>query len=337
MMVKDRLLVLLQILQEHTDDETWMTTAEILDRMAKEGQEGCIRTLRRNIVTLRNCGYDIGIRETNGGPTEYAWLGRDWSMPELRILVDAVAAAQFLSPEKSRKLIAKLSGMAGPSHADELKPRILVSENVKAKNNYMINTVDAVRKAIDRNKKITFRYLQYDEHKEQHPKHAGTEDERYVISPYATVWNNDRYYLVGWSDRRKQVVTFRIDRMQETKQLAQKRVPAPEDFNIRDYTEKVFRMYSGPEETVTLRCSLAIMDQVIDRFGEGVEVKDVEVETVKGEKTGYFTITVPVNLSTTFYSWVFTYVGQMKILGPEYVREEYTGYLKQAMDGMTEK
>ena len=334
MMVKDRLLVLLQILQEHTDDETWMTTAEILDLMAKEGQEGCIRTLRRNIASLQNCGYDIGIRETSGGPTEYAWLGRKWIMPELRILVDAVAAAQFLSPGRSDKLIAKLAEMAGPSHADELKPRILVSENVKAKNEYMIYTVDAIRKAIDRNKKITFRYLQYDEHKVQHPKHEGKDEEWYVISPYATVWNNDRYYLVGWSDRRKMVVTFRIDRIQEAKQLPNKRIPAPEDFDVRDYTDKVFRMYSGPEEEVTLRCKLEIMDQVIDRFGKNFEVKDLEVKTVKGRKTGSFTITVPVNLSTTFYSWVFTYVGQMKILGPEKVREEYAGYLKQAMDEM---
>jgi predicted DNA-binding transcriptional regulator YafY len=337
MMVKDRLLVLLQILQEHTDDETWMTTAEILGRMSKEGQDGCIRTLRRNIASLQNCGYKIGIRETNGGPTEYAYLGRKWVMPELRILVDAVAAAQFLSQSRSKKLIAKLSEMAGPSHTDELKPRILISENVKAKNEYMLYTVDAIRKAIDRNRKITFRYLQYDEHKEQHPKHAGTDDEWYVISPYATVWNNDRYYLVGWSDKREKVVTFRIDRIQEAKQLPNKRVPAPEDFDIRDYTEKVFRMYSGPEEKVTLRCSLGIMDQVIDRFGESVEVKNLEVKTVKGKKTGYFTITVPVNLSTTFYSWVFTYVGQMKILGPEKVRKEYEGYLKQAMNEMAEE
>lgn len=335
MPTKDRLLVLLQTLQEKSDDKTWLTTAELRKALEDEGHECSIRTLRRDVQSLLNCGYTVDVKESEGASTIYAYTGRNWSMSELRILVDAVAAAQFIPPEKSNKLIGKLSEMAGPSHTDELMPRILVSEHVKAKNNYMIYTVDAVRKAIDRNKKITFRYLRYDEHKQQHPKHEGTQDEWYVISPYATVWNNDRYYLVGWSDKRKKVVTFRIDRIQETKQLAQKRVSEPEDFDIRDYTDKVFRMYSGPEEEVTLRCSLEIMDQVIDRFGEDVEVKDLEVKTVKGKKTGSFTVTVPVNLSTTFYAWVFTYVGQMKILGPEKVRKEYEGYLRQALKEMT--
>ena len=332
---KDRLLVLLQTLQEQSDDETYLTTAFLRAALEKEGHECSVRTLRKDMVSLQNCGYNIDIRETLGMATEYAYLGRPWSMQELQILVDAVAAAQFIPQKKSEQLIQRLSAMAGPSHDEELRPQILVSEHVKAKNNYMIYTVDAVRKATDRNKKITFRYLRYDEHKQQHPKHEGTENEWYVISPYATVWNNDRYYLVGWSDKRKKVVTFRIDRIQETKQLAQKRVPEPEDFDIRDYTDKVFRMYGGPEEEVTLRCSLEIMDQVIDRFGEDVEVKDLEVKTVKGKKTGSFTVTVPVNLSTTFYAWVFTYVGQMKILGPEKVRKEYEGYLRQALKEMT--
>ena len=84
-MVKDRLLVLLQILQEHTDDETALTTSELLELMEKEGQEGCKRTLRRNIASLQNCGYDICVTEANGMPTEYAYLGRKWSMPTLQI------------------------------------------------------------------------------------------------------------------------------------------------------------------------------------------------------------------------------------------------------------
>ena len=332
MPTKDRLLVLLQTLQEKSDDQTWLTTADLRKALEQEGHECSIRTLRRDVQSLKNCGYQVDVEEFEGASTRYAYAGREWKMSELQILVDAVAAAQFIPQKKSEQLIQRLSVMAGPSHDEELRPQILVSEHVKAKNHQMIYTVEAIRKAIDRNKKITFRYLQYDGQKKQHPKHAGTADEWYVLSPYATVWNNDRYYLVGWSDKRGKVVTFRIDRMQDAKQLPQKRVPAPEDFDIHDYTDKVFRMYSGQEEEVTLRCSLEIMDQVIDRFGDGVEVKNLELKTEKGKKTGAFTITVPVNLSNTFYAWVFTFVGQMKIQGPEYVRREYAGYLEKAID-----
>ena len=184
-----------------------------------------------------------------------------------------------------------------------------------------------IRRAIDRNKKIRFRYLEYNTEKQQVRKHEGTEEEWYVVSPYATVWNDDRYYLVGWSDKRRKVAVYRIDRMKVPKQLPNKRVPAPDDFDVRDYTDKVFRMYEGTEETVTLCCSLEILDQVIDRFGEGIELRDVTEDA--------FTVTVPVSLSTTFYAWVFQFVGRMSITAPESAREEYTGYLKKALEDVT--
>ncbi len=323
MVLKDRLLVLLRILQDHTDDETWLTTAQIRALMEAEGQDGCIRTLRKNVAVLQDCGYEISVRERNGMPTEYAYLGRKLSMPDLQILVDAVSAAQFIPQKRSEELIAELSVMAGPSHVKELRPQILVSEHVKAKNKNMIYTVQEIRRAIDRNKKIRFRYLEYNTEKKQVRKHEGTDEEWYTVSPYATVWNDDRYYLVGWSDKRQKVAVFRIDRMEVPKQLPNKRIPEPKGFDVRDYTDKVFRMYGGPEERVTLRCNTEILDQVIDRFGDGIDIKP-------GKK--HFTVTVPVSLSTTFYAWVFQFVGKMSIVCPEYVREAYAGYLEEALD-----
>lgn len=322
MLIKDRLLVLLQILQEKTDDETWLTTAQIRELLEAEGQEGSIRTLRRNIQSLLNCGYDIGIREASGLPTEYAYLGRKLSMPDLQILVDAVSAAQFIPQQRSEELVRELSAMAGPSHVQELRPQILVSEHVKAKNKNMIYAVQEIRRAIDRNRKIRFRYLEYNMAKQQVRKHQGTDEEWYVVSPYATVWNDDRYYLVGWSDRREKVTVFRIDRMEVPKLLPARRVPEPEGFNIRDYTDKVFRMYGGPEEKVTLRCKAEILDQVLDRFGDGIDLHAAP---------NHFTVTVPVNLSTTFYAWVFMYVGKMTILSPAHVKETYKNYLEEAL------
>ena len=323
MPIKDRLLVLLQTLQEKSDDETWLTTADLRGVLEAEGHECSIRTLRRDVRALNNCGFDVAIQESKGMYTRYAYMGRKLSMPDLQILVDAVSAAQFIPQKRSEELVAELSSMAGPSHVQELRPQILVSEHVKAKNKNMIYAVQEIRRAIDRNKKIRFRYLEYNTDKQQVRKHEGTDEEWYVVSPYATVWNDDRYYLVGWSDKRNKVTVFRIDRMEVPKQMPNKRVPAPEDFDVRDYTDKVFRMYGGLEEKVTLRCSMEILDQVIDRFGDGIDIK-------AGKK--HFTVTVPVSLSTTFYSWVFQYVGKMSIIAPEHVRTSYAGYLEEALD-----
>ena len=200
MPMKDRLLVLLKTLQERSDDETWLTTGDLRAALEAEGLDCSIRTLRRDVQSLNNCGYDIAVQETEGMFTRYAWMGRKLSMPDLQILVDAVSAAQFIPQKRSEELVAELSAMAGPSHVQELKPQILVSEHVKAKNKNMIYAVQEIRRAIDRNRKIRFRYLEYNTEKEQVVKHKGTEEEWYVVSPYATVWNDDRYYMVGWSD-----------------------------------------------------------------------------------------------------------------------------------------
>ena len=321
---RNRLLLLLHTLHDHSDDDMWLTTADLRSVLEAEGLDCSIRSLRKDIQSLCDSGFDIGIRETEGKPTSYAWQDREWSSPELQILIDAVSSAQFIPKERSEELIGKLSGMAGPSHRGELKPQILVSEHVKAKNKNMIYSVQAIRKAIEEDRQIKFKYLRYNKDKQQVPKHAGTSGEDYIVSPYATVWNNDRYYLVGWSEKRQKIAVYRIDRMMVPTQVRRKRVPPPEDFDVRDYTDKVFRMYDGMQEEVTLRCRMAILDQVIDRFGEDVKLNVLDNAT--------FDVTVPVCLSGTFYAWVFQYTGEMRILEPEYVRNEYAGMLENAVD-----
>ena len=320
---KDRVLCLLQILRKETDDETWLATEEIRDRLKAEGVKCTVRTLRTDIKALRNSGIEIGIEEKDSEQTRYCWKEREWSVPELQVLIDAVSSAQFIPQGRSEKFISRLAKMAGPSRERDLKPQIMVSERVKAKNRNMIYSVQAIRKAIEENKKIRFRYLRYTEDGKLVPRHEGTEEEYYVVSPYATVWNNDRYYLVGWSDKRNSVNVYRIDRMEVPKLTRQKQVPPPEDFDIRDYTDKVFWMYDGPREEVSLHCKKEILDQVIDRFGESVNIQLNDDDT--------FDVKVPVSVTGTFFAWVFQFVGKMKIMTPKHVREAYAGYLQEAI------
>lgn len=112
--------------------------------------------------------------------------------------------------------------------------------------------------------------------------------------------------------------------METPKILARKRVPQPEGFNVQDYTDKVFWMFNGPQEEVTLRCRQAILDQVIDRFGQDIEIMNVQNDT--------FDITVPVSISGTFYAWVFQFVGEMNIISPGHVKDAYADYLQEAID-----
>lgn len=323
MAMKPRILYLMQYLEQYSDEQHPVTTAEIRQALAAKGCPVTIMTLRSDIESLMEAGYEIAVNEKEGFSTSYSWINRDLSAPELQILVDSVSSSQFITAEKSRDLIKKLIKLAGPSDRAGLTPRILVSEHVKAPNTQILLSVQAIRRAIDRDRKITFKYIQYNIEKEPVLKYAGTPEEDYVVSPYATIYNNDRYYLVGYYEKREKVNTFRIDRMTKVKQIQKKRVPEPEDFNVQNYTDKVFRMYDGDEEHVTLRCKHTLMDQVIDKFGKGIEIKNVRKDT--------FDITVPVAVSGTFYAWVTEFAGEMSIIAPEHVRDAYAKHLQKAL------
>lgn len=324
MIMKNRILLLRDYLQEHSDEKHPVRTAEIRKYLRENGISVSVPTLRTDIQSLLDSGYEIKIREEEGRPTTYAWLSRDWDGPEIQILTDAVSSARFITREKSSEMIEKLSGLAGPGIKEELLPPIIVTEHVKAQNEEIFRIVQAIRKSIRNKRMIRFSYYHYGirEGKKGY-EFCQTETEQ-DVSPYATVWNSDRYYMIGWSDGKKKIVPYRVDRMGMPESLPRLSKPCPEDFNIQEYTDRIFWMYGGPKETVTLRCRHSILDQVIDKFGEIKNISNVRKDT--------FDITVPVFLSGTFYAWVFQFVGEMNIIAPGHVKDAYADYLQQAID-----
>ena len=321
---KDRLLLLLKMLQKQTDEDTWLSTEEIRRALEKEDVACSVRTLRTDIRALKDSGYEIAVEEKKNRQTRYAWLDREWSKPELQILIDAVSAAQFIPVARSEELTEKLAAMAGPSHTEELKPQILISEHIKAKNRNMIYSVQAIRKGIEQNKKIVFRYLRYTTDMKQVPKqNEEGEEADYIVSPYALIWKKDRYYMVGWSEKHEAVAHFRIDRMGMPKSTGDPRRPAPKDFRPEDRTDRIFSMFDGPEETITLHCKKHLIGQVIDQFGEGIQISKTNDDMLE--------IIVTVHLSPTFYGWVFTWGGDVKIEGPENVLAGYREMLGKAL------
>ena len=317
MATKSRVLFLLKLLQQKSDENQPLTTAQVRKALAAEGYPASIKTIRDDIETLKESGYDIVVNESSGLTTTYSYVDRELEVPELQILIDAVASSQLITKEKSRMLIKKLASMAGPTSREDLQPRVLVSENIKAQNAQILFILQKIREGIKNNRKISFKYYNYNLKKERVPRHDG---EIYVISPYATVWKDDRYYLVGYSDKRNKVVPFRIDRMETPSLTKQVRVPAPADFNIRNYSEKITKMFDGPEEEIILRCKNETIDQIIDKFG-----KDVEVITVDEE---HFEVRETAAISGTFFGWLFQYVGDIELVSPANVLKEYVARTK---------
>lgn len=185
--------------------------------------------------------------------------------------------------------------------------------------------VDILHTAIQKRKTVTFQYTEYTPAKEKRLKHDGL---TYVLSPYDMVWCNDDYYIFGFSESHGKVVTFRVDRMYRPMLSEDTYREPPPGYDVAEYCRQVFYMYDGQTTQVTLTCRNDLMDDIIDRFGEDVQVEPSDHEHVR--------VTVEVSVSPTFYAWVFTYGGGIRITAPETVREDYHAHLQAAMDSITE-
>ena len=145
---KGRVLYLLRYLQQCSDEDHPVTTAEIRKELADKGCPATVETVRDDISMIRGCGFDIAVSEKSGQSTTYSYVDRDFSAPELQILIDAVSSSQFITKSKSEQLINKLVSMAGPSHAEELQPNVLNAEYVKARNSQFLYIIQRIHEAI---------------------------------------------------------------------------------------------------------------------------------------------------------------------------------------------
>ena len=198
---------------------------------------------------------------------------------------------------------------------------IYATNRIKSRNESLLYTVDAVNKAITSKSKVSFQYYDYTPEKKKILRNDG---EIYILSPYALFWNEDFYYVVGYSDKHDNVSTFRADRICHLEMVEEKAVSKPKDFSLDRYSRQIFEMYDGDTVRVKLECRNELMKYVIDRFDESVET---EIAT---ENTFY--AYPEVALSPNFYSWLFKFAGEIKLLSPERARDEYFAKAKAILE-----
>ncbi len=302
--VKKRILTLLKYFYEKTDEDHQTDTFKLLKYFEEQETPANRKTLKNDIKTLIDAGYDIVVVPSK--PNKYFLGDRGFETPELKLLVDAVSSSRFITQKKSNQLIEKLTAMASISHREEMKRNVYPTSRAKSTNESNLYTVDAINDAINRKKKIAFKYFEYDVDKKKVFRHDG---EKYVVSPYALIWNEDFYYVMGYSEYYSKVVTFRVDRIRDAEVLQERVKGKPKGFKIEDYAKKTFEMYDGEEAKVKLECKAEFMKYVIDRFGENVKTGKID--------DSRFLATVDVALSPTFYAWVFQFKGGIKIKSPK--------------------
>ena len=316
---KGRLLFLLRYLQQNTDDQHLVTTPALLSVLESAGYPVDRKTLYDDINVLKE-DFDIDIITEKHRGNEYFIGGREFELPELKLLIDAVASSRFISAKESRKLIDKLSSQASIWQKGDLEPRITIGERIKAPETRIYYTIDRLNSAIKHRKQVRFQYTEYDSRRRKILRNGG---EVYTNSPYDCLWNDDKYYLIGYSEKHQGLVTFRIDRIVNLEILEEKSLPKPRNYRISGFANKVFRMYDGTLQEVELFCKEPMMKQLVDHFGTDFEVLPAE--------EGYFTAKIKVSVSRTFFSWLFQFGSDVRIIGPEQVREQYRRMLEDAL------
>ena len=312
---KEKLLAIMDISTRETDEAHHLSAQEILDRLAQQQLEAERKSLYRDIALLEERGWDI-LHDKSG----YYLASGTFEVAELKLLADAIQCSRFITEKKSYELISKLESLTSRHQAKELRRRLHLVGRPKASNEQIFYNIDAIYTAISQNREIRFYYLEWHSDGKRYRKEGV-----YQASPYDLCWESENYYLVAHTEKRG-TTHFRVDKMEGITLLDSPR-QHPElyrDLNMAEYSKRVFGMFSGPLTTVKLRFPDSLADSAVDRFGSDIMM------TPQGDSS--FTLTVPVDVSPVFFSWVFSFAGRVKILGPEEVVEQYQALCRKAIE-----
>jgi predicted DNA-binding transcriptional regulator YafY len=315
---KSRILYVKRFLEEQTDEAHPATIADILAYLSSLGITAHRRTVILDIEQLMETGIDI---VCNKGRRQNEYFIGDGllELPELKLLLDATQASKFLTAKRSRTIINKLLSLVSAHQAKNLQNSLYLEKRVKPKNETAYITADLLLTAINTKRRVQFMYFEYTPEKKKVYKHGRR---LYELSPWAFVWNNDSYYVIGHSKTHGRAANFRVDRIAAPKLTDLQTIPAPEDFDLAVYVQSVFQMYDGPLLDVTLKCRNDFMKVIVDRFGEGVHTEIADAK--------HFYAKVNVSASKTFYGWVFASGGAINITAPGEAVKAYLDMLEKA-------
>lgn len=316
---KQRLLRLLRYLYMNTDEDHPVTTNDLVALFQEEDANASRKTVKDDIDILIEEGFDIVTVKSYYN--SFFMGSRPLELPEIKLLIDAISSARFITKDKSEQLIEKLSQFVSKSQSEKLVRHIYTADRLKTDNTQIYYTVDAITDAIDQERKIQFQYFDYTPEKDKILKHNGYV---YICSPYALVWDDNHYYVVGYSEKHQAIGNFRIDRIHHPMIRSEAATPVPANFDIEEHVNKSIRMFGGDEVEVTLECQNNLMRYVIDRFGEDINTWKSSEETFRAK--------VKVADSPTFYGWLFQFGGKIKIVDPKSVIKEYKHILEDTLN-----
>lgn len=308
---KLKLIYLMKILLERTDETHSITMPEMIEALAAYGISAERKSIYNDIENLRLYGLDVIGRQEDR--TYYYHIGnRQFELAELKLLVDSVQSAKFITAKKSNELIKKIEGMASKYEASQLHRQVFVAGRVKTMNESIYYNVDSIHTAIAENSRITFQYFQWNVDKKMELRHDGG---LYEVSPWSLSWDDENYYLIAYDSSEDMIKHFRVDKMLNIKSTGERREGKQvlKSFDMAVYARKMFGMYGGKEKWVRIECDNSFAGVMIDRFG-----KDVSMIRLDDKR---FVVNVEVAVSRQFLAWIIGLGGGVTLAGPESVVE----------------
>ena len=311
---RTKLLHILEYLLENTDENHFVKNADIQKYLSNRGIGADQRTVVSDIKTLQDYGYEV---EYDYREKAYHIISRDFELYQLQLLIDSVQSSKFIPQKEAKELSDKIKKLASRNERILLERRNYVANRVRSLNDSVFYHIDDIHSAIADGWKLSFHYFTYDLQKnKKYYKHG----EDYIVSPYALVWNDDNYYLLA--HHAGMMKHFRVDKMDDIKIVKERRegVEAFKALKLSERSLKVFSMYGGTEETITLRFSNNLIGVVIDRFGRDIRISP--------DDDRHFKITVKVEVSPQFYGWLCGLGTGVRIIHPEEVAQKMGEYVR---------
>ena len=305
-----RLLFLADIFNRQTDENHTYSALQLIEMLNGYGVKCERKSIYRDIDDLKEYGMDIvNVRTPNRG---YYLRNRNFSVPEVRLLIDAVQAAKFISEKNTKSLIYKIGSLVSEYQEEELRKQIYINGSTKTDKEDLYETIRTLDKSIKGRKQVQIRYARRSIEKKYLVRSEG---KVFVVNPYAMLWSNDHYYLICNNDKYANLMHLRLDRIMEITEMDNdakhfsKVSPYKDKFDIADYSNKLFNMFSGEEEVVTLSCSNLILDEIIEKFGE-----DVPIKTDSNDR---FRIRATVEMSEGLVNCILQYGTDIKVIMPK--------------------
>lgn len=319
---KLKLLYIIDILKKYSDEEHPINAAELCEMLGNEGISAERKAIYNDIDMLTFYGYDI--IKTRTPKAGYFLASREFELPEIYLLADAVRSADFITPKKTRELLQKIDSFLSVHQAKKREKITYISAQYKCKNEAIYYNIDKISHAIESGVKIE---VTYTNRTLTNDKKIVATEKLMVISPYATVWENDRYYLVGNNEKYDNLIHLRLDRI---KQIKVTNIPArhfsevseyTESFNVADYAAKTFNMYGGEVAEIELKCNRNRLEQIIDRFSDEISVYKLTDDT--------FSFTTNVIISEGLVSWLLQFGADVEVIKPANLRARIAERIKE--------